>query len=173
MESAEGEGKKHVRNTASFARAGTNATHAPSQFGLMTGNMRSTAAGVFDTATGQWAFRQDNARRGANTPNINVNKAFSGVPDPHVPVPNEVLTAGQNAGWTGGFASAAIGGSIRALFGGVGAVPGAIIGSVIGSVGGAIGGGMAGSHIAENLVEELLSDDEVEEEDENDFKKIK
>ncbi|PSN34782.1 hypothetical protein C0J52_06206 [Blattella germanica] len=69
--------------------------YAPSKIGLMTKGLRSSAAGFKDMATGHWMLRFDNAHKGMETPHINMNPKFSGVPDPHLQVPSGVLKAGK------------------------------------------------------------------------------
>lgn len=97
MASAEEERKKAARIILKLIRAVAIATNAPAKYGIMTENLRTTAVGIFDTATGKWVLRLDSAHPGAPTPHININRAVSGVRDPHMPVPKGALTAGSTA----------------------------------------------------------------------------
>ena len=97
MASTEERDSNRTSRSERFARVVATATTAPSKFSLMARDLKTTAAGVVDNASGQWALRLDNAHPGVNTPHININSGLTGVPDPHIPVSSGVLTAGKTA----------------------------------------------------------------------------
>ncbi|KAH7703589.1 Protein C13G5.2 [Aphelenchoides avenae] len=55
----------------------------------------STVLKVVDAATNKWAIRVDKPHAGAAYNHINVNKAVSGMKDPHIPVSDMTLAAAK------------------------------------------------------------------------------
>ncbi|XP_069669678.1 uncharacterized protein C13G5.2-like isoform X1 [Periplaneta americana] len=56
---------------------------------------RSTQAGIGNSA-GEWVMRFDKPHEKVDFSHINFNKKFTGVKDPHIPVPDSVITAASS-----------------------------------------------------------------------------
>jgi len=75
--------------------------HLPTRFELLAGKYlsKSTVFGIRDVAFGKngWVFRFDRPHAGADFNHLNINPKFSGVADPHIPLPGGAVPVGEAA----------------------------------------------------------------------------
>lgn len=75
--------------------------HLPTRFELLAGKYlsKSTVFGIRDVSFGKngWVFRFDRPHAGADFNHLNINPKFTGVADPHIPLPGGAVPVGEAA----------------------------------------------------------------------------